>query len=207
MKVSIYVEGGGDQQNTLTECRHGFAEFIRKMLPGKARPRVIPCGGRGAAYKDFCTAISQLKEGEKVLLLVDSEEPVDSGDDAWAHLHKRVGDGWAKPDAADEKNACMMVQCMESWFVADPEALADYYRKNFKKTKLPKLSKAGIEIISKQKVGESLKHATTATSKGAYHKTRHGFALLAAVDPSKVIAASAHAGKLRDILNGWLDDR
>jgi Domain of unknown function (DUF4276) len=207
VKVSIYVEGGGDQQNTLTECRHGFAEFIRKMLPGKAKPRVIPCGGRTAAYKDFCTAVSQLKKGEKALLLVDSEEPVSSNHQPWKHLNNRKGDGWVKPDHADEEDVCMMVQCMESWFLADPENIATFYRKDFKKTKLPKLGKGGVESISKQKVEQALKSATSQTAKGTYHKTRHGFALLAIIEPDRVIAASEHASNFRDILDKWLDER
>jgi hypothetical protein len=44
-------------------------------------------------------------------------------------------------------------------------------------------------------------------TKGPYHKTKHGFALLAVIEPKTVIAASEHASKLRDVLDEWLDDR
>ncbi len=101
----------------------------------------------------------------------------------------------------------MMVQCMESWFLADPDTVAAYYKKDFKKTKLPKLGKGGVETISKQKVQQSLKSATCQTQKGPYHKTRHGFALLAIIEPERVIAASEHASKFRDLLDKWLDSR
>ena len=207
MKVTIFVEGGGDRQDVLTECRRGFATFIGKMLPGKAKPTVVSCGGRGEAYKDFCTAVGQLKDGERAILLVDSEDQVSPGDRPWKYLHDRAEDGWDKPEGADEEDACMMVQCMESWFLADPASVAAYYKNDFKRTKLPKAVNGSVEAVSKEKIEKGMKSATSETIKGTYHKRGHGFALLTVIQPELVIAASAHAGMLRDVLRKWLDDR
>jgi hypothetical protein len=37
-------------------------------------------------------------------------------------------------------------------------------------------------------------------TKGAYHKTRHGFALLALIDPAKLRQRSLHAARFFDSL-------
>jgi hypothetical protein len=45
-----------------------------------------------------------------------------------------------------------------------------------------------------------LKHASKPTTKGEYHKTRHGFALLALIDPTKVEKGSPHAKQFNDFM-------
>ena len=49
------MEGGGDGPTTRALCRKGFADFFAKLLPGMARAKIIPCGGRQQTYDDFCT--------------------------------------------------------------------------------------------------------------------------------------------------------
>ena len=72
VKVTLYVEGGGDTNALKTACREGFREFITKAGI-KGRPRIVACGTRRDAFESFCTAIDQ---GEAAMLLVDSEAPV-----------------------------------------------------------------------------------------------------------------------------------
>ena len=68
--VKLFVEGGGDANILRTECRKGFREFLCKVGMHGHMPRIVACGGRRQAYEAFCTAI---ENGEKALLLVDSE--------------------------------------------------------------------------------------------------------------------------------------
>jgi hypothetical protein len=209
VKVTIYVEGGGDSEATRTKCRKGFATFFKRLLPGKAQPRIVPCGGRQQAFDDFCIALENLTNSEQAMLLVDSEEAVRPGYTAWQHLRARNGDGWKKPESASEDQVRLMVQCMESWFIADAGNLEKYYKQDFKKSKLPTLDpkNESIEHINKKEIERVLEEATKSTSKGAYHKTKHGFALLEVIDPSRICKSSAHAKMLRDVLAEWLDDR
>ena len=91
-----------------------------------------------------------------------------------------------------------MVQAMESWFLADKQALTDYYDQGFLVGSLP--GQPNIELIAKQDVFRALQHASRNTQKGEYHKTRHGFDLLELIDPNRVRAASRHAERLLIVL-------
>ena len=51
MRVLIYVEGGGVGDQSMTTCRKGFLSFFERLLPGKNRVEVIPCGGRSNAFR------------------------------------------------------------------------------------------------------------------------------------------------------------
>lgn len=195
MIVHVFVEGGGDQDRTLTECRKAFHLLFEKVLGEKRQPRVSACGGRQEAYKDFCQSLQQDPE-TFAILLVDAESPV-AGKKAWDHLKDR--DNWRKPASARDEQAHLMVQCMESWFLADPLKLADYYEQRFRKTALPRNPQ--IENVSKQDLMDALERATRETLKGKYHKTRHGFAVLALIDPARIRQRSPHADAFFTILS------
>lgn len=192
MSTKIYVEGGGDHKRTLAACRAGFSKYFEKITPGKM-PRVVASGSRQKAYEDFLKGVND-QDYERVLLLVDAEAAVAVGDDAWEHLNKR--DRWTKPNGAQDDSAHLMVQCMESWFLADKEALAGYYGQDFKANSLP--ARKEIELVSKADVQAGLEQATNKTQKETYHKTQHGFDILGAIDPTKVGAASNFAALLHE---------
>jgi hypothetical protein len=87
---------------------------------------------------------------------------------------------------------------MEAWFLADREALTEFYGQGFLAGSLP--GQPNIEQIPKRSLLPVLKHASKQTTKGSYHKTRHGFALLALINPQSLRNASPHAGRLFDVL-------
>ena len=87
-----------------------------------------------------------------------------------------------------------MVQAMESWFLADKEALTAYYGQGFRRQSLP--ANPNIEQIPKNDVLDGLQRATQGVSKGPYHKGKHGFEILARLDPMKVRGASPYADRL-----------
>jgi len=191
VSIKIYVEGGGNQKRTIQACRAAFSKYFEKIVPPGARPRIVACGSRQQAFNDFTKGLTD-PDYERVLLLVDSEGPVLTGDDTWTHLRKHSR--WNKPNHAPQNAAHMMVQCMESWFLADKESLQKFYGQHFNIGALP--ARAEIELIPKADVSNSLANATQHTPKGQYHKTRHGFDLLGLVDPHKVEAASPFAEQL-----------
>lgn len=195
MSVRIYVEGGGDQSETIAKCRSGFARFFGQFVEEGKKPKVIACGSRNAAYRDFCIALRQHKS-DAVLLLVDAEDEI-LHLDCWKHLKSR--DNWQQPQGAGATTVYLMVRCMETWFLADKEALAAYYGKDFSIDDLPKHT--SIESVSKKDVEAGLHRASALTTKGNYHKTRHGFDILASLNPEKVARGSVHAKRLIDFLS------
>ncbi len=202
--LKLFVEGGGDATLLRNECRQGFSKFLSRAGLAGRMPRIVSSGSRMSAYKDFCTAIAN---GERALLLVDSEGPVEkqhaSGDDRsnwrpWLHLAQRVGDGWAQPQTADDPLCHLMVQCMETWFLADPETLKSFYSQGFKSNALPPNGNP-IEGVAKSEVFKALEKATKdCNTKGPYGKAAHSFKLLGLIDPAKVVAASPWAKRFVD---------
>jgi hypothetical protein len=191
--VKLFVEGGGKQNISLkSKCREGFNRFLSKAgLPGQM-PRIIASGSREDAYSDFCTALDQQ---ESAFLLIDSEGPVQEGDGAWRFLKKQ--DNWERPTAAKEEHCHLMVQCMETWLIADVEVLEDFFGKGFRANALPK--RLPIEEISTQDVLDGLKQATQGSKKGKYDK-KHAFDILAEIQPDRVTQKSARAKSFIDRL-------
>lgn len=184
--ITVYVEGGGDRREQQARLRRAFSEFIGKAGLVSRMPRVVLCGGRDQAYDYF--RIAHKINTRTVLLLVDSEGPV-TAESAWLHLKTR--DRWERPLGASNDQCHLMVQLMESWFLADLAVLAEYYGSGFRVNVIPQRS--DIEEVPKSDVSDKLEQATRGTSKGRYHKGRHSFELLRRIDPAKVMDASPYA--------------
>ena len=93
----------------------------------------------------------------------------------------------------------LMTQTMETWILADSEALADYYGQNFSRNALPKSN--DLERVSKVDVEQALKQATRKTQKGTYHKIEHAGDLLELIDPEKARKKCRHCARLFSVLN------
>lgn len=196
MNVKLYMEGGGDANPLKRKCREGFREFFLKTSLKQRMPKIIACGGRRQAYDKFCAALASSGEGEFVALLVDSEAPVT--EKPWLHLHHRKGDQWKRPDGTGDRNVHLMVQVMESWFLADRDTLAKYFGQHFRASALP--AQQDIEKISKQDVLRGLSEATRSCARGTYSKGDHSFGILAKVSTDKVTSASPYAARLIETL-------
>lgn len=209
--VKLYVEGGGDSQLLKTACRQGFSEFLGKAGLAGRMPRVVAGSSRNSAYDMFCTSI---KAGEPALLLVDSEEVIkpefQTGNAAlaadraqwqpWGHLKQRVGDGWRMPTGSEDAQCHLMVQCMESWLLADREVLSSFFGQGFKPAALPAVSRP-LEGLDKPLLYRALAQATAdCKTKAAYGKGDHSFKLLALIDPAKVFKASPWAQRFIETL-------
>ena len=195
VEFKLYVEGGGDGKALRIECQTGFRTFLEKVGLHGAMPRIIACGSREDAYDRFRTASSQ---GVKALLLVDSEKPVAAKHMAgapenwqpWQHLQQK--DGWAQPASSSDTDCHLMVQVMESWFLADKNTLSDFFGQGFREGALS--AQSLVETMSKEAVYQSLKNATRdCGEKKVYKKGTHSFKILGRIDPAKVCAASPWA--------------
>jgi hypothetical protein len=194
--AKVYVEGGGDGRELRARCREGFSSFFGKANLPERMLKIIACGGRQSAYDKFCAALRSSNKQEFIVLLVDSEGPVAAGAGSWQHLAGR--DGWDRPRAATDEHAHLMVQCMEAWFLADRDGLAEYYGRNFNISALP--GRKEIEEVAKDDIFDGLRNATRQCKKGEYGKGRHSFDILEGTDPAKVFDASPHAKRLIDTL-------
>ena len=194
MRAKLYVEGGGTGRALRQALREGFRAFFKKAGLDRL-PRVVACGSRLNAYDDFRAAID-LPSADFAALLVDSEGPV-SAATPWAHLKER--DGWERPASAAEENAHLMVQVMESWFLADRDCLARYFGKGFRTSALP-AAQGSIEAVAKDDIARALNESTRHSRKGRYAKGRDSFELLKQIDAAKVVETSLHARQLVDTL-------
>jgi hypothetical protein len=191
----IFVEGGGGKDSK-DELRRAFSEFLkepREAARGKGvHWRVVMCGSRDATYKAFRNTVRDSR-GALVFLLVDAEREV-SGTPL-AHLAAR--DPWDLSFASEDQ-CHLMAQVMESWFLADPAALQDFYKQGFAAGQIPK--RTNVEEVPKFEVEAVLKSSTTRTQKGEYHKIHHGPLILERLDPEKVRARALHCERLFSIL-------
>jgi hypothetical protein len=177
--------------------REGFRKLFDRILGRRANLRVNACGSRKEAFNDFTKALKSNPDA-LCILLVDSEGPVRPGASAWDHVRERKGDQWLRPDGVTDEQLQLMVQTMEAWLVADPEALEAYYGQGFRKNALPR--QPNVEQIAKTDLYDALDRATRdSKTKGKYGKS-HGFELIGKVDPQKVRGMSLHAARFFDTL-------
>ncbi len=163
-------------------------------------PGILACGSREDEHKDFRVAMKEGEASEVPLLVVDSEAPVRSNSRPWQHL--RSHDNRDRPNGAEERHAHLMVQCMESWFLADVSTLESFFGPGFRSTNVSR--RHNIEHIPKDDVFNQLESASRGSRKGAYRKGDHSFALLGLIDPEKVMARSPFAKRLIDTLKNQL---
>lgn len=193
-RVHIYVEGGGKGSEGKVKLRQGFSKFLEASAEAaqarKGQIRVFPCGSRGSTFDKFCEGLTVDPDVFNVLL-VDSEGPVDDVK-PWDHLQSN--DGWKNPSAADDQ-CHLMVQVMESWFIADVDALTRFYGQNFNASAIPKDD--NVERVDKPRVLSSLDTASRKTQKGEYKKQiKHASKLLSLLDPETVRRRAPHCDRL-----------
>ncbi len=190
--VRVYIEGGGSTRDEQKRLRQGFINLFTKVLGDAPKPSVICSGGRGNTFREFKNAIAKRADA-LCLLLVDSEGPV-QGDNPWDHVKTHRGDEWERPEGVTDEQLHLMVQVMEAWLVADPDALKGYYGQGFKPNKLPNAN--NVETIDKEDLYQKLDAATKdSKTKGAYDKS-HGFALIGLISPDTLSPRAQWAARL-----------
>ena len=163
--------------------------LLKQAARDKAiRWKTVCCGPRNEAFKRFRKAIEDGYD-DVVVLLVDAETPMTGS--PRDHLQNR--DRW-ELGFADDDAVHLMVQTMETWLVADPDALGRYYGQGFSAGALPR--RTNLEEEPKASVEDSLDRATAGTQKGCYHKIRHASDLLQRIDPETVKTRCRHCERL-----------
>ncbi len=195
MKVKLYVEGGGDSRSLHINCREAFRKLLESAGFKGRMPATKACGGRAAAYDDFRTAVEIAGPDEYPILLVDSEAAVATG--AWAHLQRR--DRWKRPESAEEDQAQLMVQCMETWIVADRGTLRTVFGNDLREGALP--ADHDLESRPKDDVQQALEDATRECGRDRmYKKGKRSFQVVGKLDPARLRERLPHFDALCDTL-------
>jgi hypothetical protein len=201
-EIRIYIEGGGDSANTKALLRQGFGQFFEAPVALARKKNIrwatVMCGSRGEAFRAFRHALKDHASAAN-LLLVDSEAPVKGA--PWAHLATR-DPSWQRPADASDDSCHLMIQTVEAWLMADPDALQRYYGKGFSLASLPRTE--NVEHIAKSTLESAMKKATQDTRKGEYHKVHHCSELLKRLDSAKVRARAPHCARLFKVLDQLL---
>lgn len=196
VRVKIYAEGGGEGELLDTLFRQAWTRFFHAAGLAGRMPRVVRGKGRARTFDLFRTAMTNRRPNELPLLLLDSEDAIQDGRTVWQHLASR--DKWERPDGATDDQAFLMVQVMETWFLADLTLLRSYFGAALRETPLcawPKL-----EDVPKATVFDALQKATAGCGKKKYAKGKVSFELLERLNPHEVADACPHAKTFLDYL-------
>lgn len=183
-EVRIYIEGGGENERLRTRCREAFRFLLAKMGYAGKMPKLVACGSRMNAFKNFADGL-KLHPNSWSILLVDSEDPVKNltpdphSDMAWIHLNLR--DGWIRPTDTEPYQALIMATSMETWIATDREALKNFFGKDLQENALPSLPT--IESQHRKDIFHKLEHATRNCTK-KYQKGDTSFKILETLDPA-----------------------
>jgi hypothetical protein len=189
-RILVYIEGEGGGGSTEKrrfldgEFRKAWKQFLQPLADmasgkGVTRFQCIPGRGGASTADRFANHLPQ-HIGALRILLIDSEVPVKDVARPWAVLKQKC------PEWADDKNCYMMVQCLETWLLADVDSLRTYYNKHkstFQDNKLK--AWANLEAIPRKTLQKALEEATAKCSNPYSHSD--GNLLIAIVQREKLL--------------------
>ena len=158
-------------------------------------PQIVQGGSRSRTFDLFETAIANPRSGRVPLLLVDSEGPVEKERSVCRHL--QAWDNWNPPDGLADDQTFLMVQVMETWFLADRATLKKHLGERFRENAIRRWPH--LEDVPKATVLSALRSATKNCS-SPYAKGKVSFELLEKIDPGLVETACPHAKALLERL-------
>jgi len=168
-ELRIYFEGDD-------RLRPGFRVFFSELAEAarmKGWRFAPPIATYGRPVQAFRIAHQTHSDAWNVLLL-DWEDPNE------AEIRRRqLGN-------CDPESIFWMVQIMESWFLADLDAVKALFRGSLTE------GNPNVEEIPKEDVLERLKKVAN----GEYHKIKHGVKLLAMINPAKVRKAAPNCDRM-----------
>ena len=181
VRVTVYLEGGGDSKEGRSRCREGFRKLLEKCGLTGRMPKLVACGSRNSAYDSFQTAHTGVPESDFVALLIDSENPLSDIEKTWAHLEQQ--DGWQRPQGSQDDQVMFMTTCMETWIVADRYALREHFGQLLQESALPSLD--GLEGRARGDIQKGLVDATR-NCPGTYAKGPKSFRLIGRLSPGTI---------------------
>ncbi len=197
MRVRLYVEGGpvGVDSDALRAFRSAFKNHLVRLDPRLKNMEVIARGSVHTTVKSYAEGFRQYAGERNLALLVDSDGPVTAASCA-EHLRSKLDSAHVPAEA--RVNLFLMVQCMESWFVADFVALQACFGNKLRQNALPR--NLNVEAISVKDVLAALHESLRQSPTAKYRKVQHGTRILAELNPAQVAGKSRHARELHEFL-------
>jgi hypothetical protein len=169
--VFIEGEGGGSRGRRKYndgEFRKAWKQFLQPLADLAHENnivffRCIPGRGGTLTLDTFANPLPG-HEGALRILVIDSEAPVSDVNQPWSELKK------TPPAWADDKNCYLLVQCLETWLLADVESLKTHYNKRvncFNESKIK--AWPNLEATPKLAVQAALEQATAKCSNPYTH--------------------------------------
>lgn len=199
--ILVYIEGEGGG-GTVSKHAHRDGEFRQawktflQPLADQAENqgiysfRCIPGLGGSSTTDRFAHPLPQ-QSGALRILIIDSEIEVPDVTKPW-----NVKSG--KPDWAGDQNCYLMVQCLETWLLADPRTLEEHYNSRNKPCFRASKLKAwpNLEKIPRKTVQKVLEDATADCGKPYGHAD--GNLIIAKVQRDTLKKLSSVARLFRD---------
>ncbi len=182
-ELRFYFEGD-------TRLKAGFDSFLKEIkdAANSQRCKFYAVATNGTPSQDYRAGLKANPNSWNMLLL-DSDEALE---DSQVELLQKKGLEGCDPDSV-----FWMVQLMESWFLADVDALRTHYDGGFQESALE--GNPRVEQIRKLDVLSKLENATRRTTAGKYQKN-HAFKLLGLIDPAKVRRAAPHCDRMFSLI-------
>jgi hypothetical protein len=170
--VRVYIEGGSEGRAADSDFRRGWRKFLNELhelarANGYHGLDVVRGKGRADAFRRF-QHHREAHPGDLCVLLVDAETAVSEGIRVWDIVANREEDKWQRPSWATEDHLYLMVHTVETWLLADQDALRNFFKRDFDPSPLPTTN---LEDRPKNEIEKALKKATKDSLKGPY---RHG---------------------------------
>ena len=200
--VLVYIEGEGGG-GTVAKHKHNDGEFRkawkqflqplaeRATSKGISKFQCIPGRGGATTEKQFANPLAGNAHALRILL-IDSEGPVTDVSKPWEAIKLK------RPEWAGDKDCYLMVQCLETWLLADRAGLQSHYNSPGKPCFREKKLKAwqDLESIAKKTLQAALEDATADCGKPYAHAD--GNLLIGKVDLQKLKELSSVARLFRD---------
>jgi hypothetical protein len=180
----IYIEGGSkgaDSKYQKLRCQEAFHKLLDAMGFKGRKPRLVACGGRQAVYDRFVIEHSS-RAASYVAMWIDSEEPMSNIELTWTHLENvSTVPKWRAPCGAADDQILFMTTCMESWIVADRDALREHFGNELQESALP--ANLDLENRARHEVQDKLYHATRNCS-NPFRKGERSFEIFGLLSPT-----------------------
>ncbi len=186
MKIVVFVEGTAGDRGAL---RRTFQEFFTRAGIPDGTIEIRPTGDGPRTHKAFERYCNGSNSAQSAFLLIDSEREKAQNTANWRFAQENSN--LQKPTSASEESLGLMVQCMETWFLADRDSAIAYFRLPGDGRPLPR--HANPESVPKLEVLSAFDSASRRVRNRRYQKGDDALALLAMAQPTKIAAKCPHA--------------
>jgi hypothetical protein len=166
VRTSIYIEGADSPASTESLFRKAFRKLFSEAAQMELNIDIKMCGSKSETIKKFLAD----KSSSRKIILIDLDSPEETRERELNTLQLTIS-----------KNIVFfMIQQMEAWILSQPEILNSFYDT----TKFDFLANKNPKNI--QNPADEIHKISKYTTKGDYHKVKHGIHLLTRLDAKKL---------------------